>query len=62
MVLGISLSGGVGSLLRYGLLILSIYVAYQLVWAVKRNTAIRKLGGQRAYILTNNPLTGKCLV
>ncbi|KAI3323673.1 cytochrome P450 [Xylariaceae sp. AK1471] len=57
MISSINLSGGEWSWLSYGLLIFSLYVVYQLAWAVKINAAIRKLGGQRAYILTSNPLT-----
>lgn len=58
MISSISPGGATGSLLTYGLLTLILYVAYQLALAVKRNAAIRKLGGQRAYVMCSNPVTG----
>ncbi|KAI0443192.1 cytochrome P450 [Xylaria telfairii] len=57
MISSISAGGATGSLLTYGLLTLILYVVYQLALAVKRNAAIRKLGGQRAYIMCSNPVT-----
>ncbi|TRX97428.1 hypothetical protein FHL15_001706 [Xylaria flabelliformis] len=57
MISSIGFVGGIGSLLTYGLLTLIIFVVYQLGLAVKRNAAIRKLGGQRAYVICSNPVT-----
>ncbi|KAI1132561.1 cytochrome P450 [Nemania abortiva] len=47
-----------GPLLTYGLLALVLYVAYQFALVVKRRLAIRRLGGQRAYVICSNPVTG----
>ncbi|KAJ2976265.1 hypothetical protein NUW58_g8131 [Xylaria curta] len=57
MIPNISLSNGSIPLLTYGLLTLILYVFYLFAIAVKRNAAIRKLGGQRAYIMCSNPIT-----
>ncbi|TGJ85211.1 hypothetical protein E0Z10_g3551 [Xylaria hypoxylon] len=58
MISSVNLGGGsAGTLLTYGLLILILYTAYQLAVAAKRNATIRKLGGQRAYSICNNPVT-----
>ncbi|KAI0552851.1 cytochrome P450 [Xylaria curta] len=57
MISSIGLGGGMGSLLIYVLLTLTIFVVYQLGLAAKRNAAIRKLGGQRAYVICSNPVT-----
>ncbi|KAI3340292.1 cytochrome P450 monooxygenase CYP539B5 [Ustulina deusta] len=59
MISSVNLGGGgsAGALLTYVLLILILYITYQLAVAAKRQVAIRKLGGQRAYLLTTNPVT-----
>lgn len=44
--------------LTYVLLGLVLFTIYQLAVAAKRHVAIRKLGGQRAHIICNNPVTG----
>ncbi|KAI1295796.1 cytochrome P450 monooxygenase CYP539B5 [Xylaria venustula] len=49
--------GSGGSLSTYLLLLLLVYITYQLAVAVKRHVAIRKLGGQRAYLISSNPFT-----
>ncbi len=58
MISSVNLGGGSAGLLTYVLLILILYITYQLAVAAKRQVAIRKLGGQRAYLLTTNPVTG----
>ncbi|KAI0541631.1 cytochrome P450 monooxygenase CYP539B5 [Xylaria digitata] len=59
MILSVNLGGGTaGALLTYGLLAMTLYTIYQLAIAAKRNVAIRKLGGQRAYLISSNPITG----
>ncbi|KAI1281645.1 cytochrome P450 monooxygenase CYP539B5 [Xylaria sp. FL0933] len=50
-------SGSAGALLTYVLLILVLYTTYQLAVAARRHAAIRRLGGQRAYLICNNPVT-----
>ncbi|KAI1418908.1 cytochrome P450 monooxygenase CYP539B5 [Xylaria sp. FL1777] len=58
MISSVSLGGGsAGTLLTYVLLILVLYITYQLAVAARRHIAIRKLGGQRAYLISNNPVT-----
>ncbi|KAI1189022.1 cytochrome P450 [Nemania serpens] len=57
MALNLYLGGSTGPLLTYGLLALSVYIAYQVSIIIKRNAAIRKLGGQRAYVMCSNPIT-----
>ncbi|KAJ3565388.1 hypothetical protein NPX13_g7524 [Xylaria arbuscula] len=49
---------GTGGWLTYLLLGLALFTTYQLAVAAKRYIAIRKLGGQRAYLICNNPVTG----
>ncbi|KAK5635188.1 hypothetical protein RRF57_010900 [Xylaria bambusicola] len=39
-------------------LVVVLFTAYHLAVAVRRHFAIRKLGGTRAYLLANNPLSG----
>ncbi|KAI1148084.1 cytochrome P450 [Nemania diffusa] len=57
MISSLTLGSGIGPLLAYGFLTLSFYIIYQLALSVKRNAAMRKLGGQRAYIICSNPVT-----
>ncbi|KAI1201463.1 cytochrome P450 [Nemania serpens] len=57
MVLNLYLGSGVGPLSTYGLLALCVYVVYQIAIVIRRNAAIRKLGGQRAYVMCSNPIT-----
>ncbi|RWA06122.1 hypothetical protein EKO27_g8981 [Xylaria grammica] len=57
MISSVSLGDGSPGVLTYGLLILIFYITYQIAVTVKRSIAIRKLGGQRAHIICNNPVT-----
>ncbi|GAW15080.1 hypothetical protein ANO14919_044890 [Xylariales sp. No.14919] len=57
MISSVSLGDGSPGALTYGLLILILYITYQIAVMVKRSIAIRKLGGQRAHIICNNPVT-----
>ncbi|KAI8634103.1 cytochrome P450 [Xylariaceae sp. FL1651] len=57
MISNVNLSLNGVSLLAYGFLILLLYIGYQIILSVKRNAAIRRLGGQRAYILYGNPVS-----
>lgn len=56
MISSISLAG-MGPSLTYGFLILLLFITYQVALVVKRNAAIRKLGGQRGYLVCSNPIT-----
>ncbi|GAW25359.1 putative cytochrome P450 [Rosellinia necatrix] len=47
----------IGPLLISAHLVVFLCIAYQVGLAAKRNAAIRKLGGQRAYLVCSNPVT-----
>ncbi|KAI0518387.1 cytochrome P450 monooxygenase CYP539B5 [Xylaria bambusicola] len=51
-------NGGTGGWWTYVLLAVVLFITYHLAVAVGRHFAIRKLGGGRAYLLANNPVSG----